>query len=298
MSDENREIMSECDKAIILSGNLDAVDDWKRFCQECGLEVITVLHSDYHGNEDNIESSPMVVHHLERGEDVSARPAIQRVAEMILRDIKVKEVKRMKAINKEGLLEIATLAEVLGKIEIERTLPNGRVVRQIVWEGKDLAQIAEMLHNHSAEMSEVVKIDGAAPAWLVAALAHECHPRSIALNSPDGFVAVGCQRPKDNGQGIGFTVETREDGWTLITFQLNPSSPLSPEDLGEIAPPELPMGAKVIISGRGPNWLVASLVMAYHGRTKAVACFQPGTGSTVCMTHSATVELGEVILEQ
>ena len=196
---------------------------------------------------------------------------------------------------KTGTIRISDLAAALGKNEEEKTLPNGRVVTQVTWKGEDLKGIAELLHNQSAQMPEVVQVDGSAPAWLVTAITHECHPRSVALNSPDGYVGIGCQKSHGEGEGIDFTVRHREDGWTVVKFELNPSVPLSPEQLDGIAPPELPMGAKVILSGRGPNWLTASLAMSYHGRTQAVACYQLGTGSTVSITHTAKVELGSVI---
>ena len=108
----------------------------------------------------------------------------------------------MEKIFNGDVLEISNLAAVLGKEAVERTLPNGRVVSQIVWDGADLAEIARLLHNHSGEMPEVVHINGAAPAWLVAALSHECHPRQVALNSPDGYVPVGCARPDGEGHGM------------------------------------------------------------------------------------------------
>ena len=192
-------------------------------------------------------------------------------------------------------IRIADLAADLGKTETEKTLPNGRVIRQITWEGTDLPKIAGLIHNQSADLPEVVKIDGAAPAWLVAALVHEVHPRDAALNSPDGFIGVGCQKPSGDGEGLTFIVCEREDGWTVVEFALDPSTPLAPEQLDGIAPPELPMGSRVILSGRGPNWLVASLAMSYHGRAAAVACFQPGVGATVSITHTTKVELGSVI---
>ena len=199
---------------------------------------------------------------------------------------------------REKVLTIANLATALGKQEVSRTLPNSKVISQIVWEGADLVRIAELLHNQSSELPEVVKIDGAAPAWLVSAITHECHPRMVALNSPDGYINVGCRRPCGNGEGIGFKVEDHPHGWSLVTFELDPSAPLAPVDLDRIAPPDLGnLGAKVIISGRGPNWLVASLAMSYHGRAAAVACFQPGTGSTVVWTHTSGVQLGDVIPE-
>ena len=299
MSSENQRIMAECDAAIILAGSQHAIPEWEAFCKKTGLEVFAVLHSDYNGPEDDTLSLPMVVHHLERGEDVSSRPAIQAVAAQILEIIPT-EREEMEFLNFEtGLLSIAGLATALGKSAIERTLPNGKVIQQIVWEGSDLPKIADLLHNRSAEMPEVVKIDGAAPAWLVAAIVHECHPRHCVLNSPDGFIAVGCRRPKGDGEGVEFSTTVRPDGRTIVQFRLDPSVPLAPKDLDNIAPPELAegLGARIILSGRGPNWLMASLAMSYHGRAMAVACFQPGTGSTVSWTHSQEVKLGEIIPE-
>jgi len=236
-----------------------------------------------------------VVHHLERGEDVSGRPVIQRVAEMILN---LKEADSMsKDIISGNVLSISALAAALGKELVKRTLPNGREVEQIVWEGCDLAKVAQLIHNCSGDLPEHVKIDGPAPAWLVAALAHECHPRAVSLNSPDGFVPVGCRRPEGIGAGTNlvFSVEEKSD-WLLVTCQqADPSVPLDPADLADVTPPEVPMGSKVILSGRMPNWLAVSLAMAYHGVAKAVALFQPGVGATVAWTHSKEVGLGTVV---
>jgi CRISPR-associated Csx3 family protein len=196
------------------------------------------------------------------------------------------------------LVNIKDLATQLGKAEEEVTLPNGRQIRQIVWSGDDLPTLARLLHNRSAELDTVVNIDGPAPAWLVAAITHEVHPRAVRLNSPDGFVAVGVQRPSGNGVGenLKFSLTTNESGWvTLLCQQQDPSVPLDPEGLSGIVPPEVPIGSKVIISGRMPNWLTVSLAMAYHGLAKAVACYQPGVGATVAWTHSKEVRLGEII---
>jgi len=303
---ENQRILREggVSHAIILAGNLEAIPEWESFLKECGVSMVAVLHSDYHGTADEVSGPIMRVHHLERGEDVSSRPAIQKVACQVLDLAETgnenkKEATKMNAIFNNDVLEVSNLAEVLGKEAVSRTLPNGKVVSQVVWEGKDLAEIARLLHNHSGEMPEVVKVNGAAPAWLVAALAHECHPRQVALNSPDGYINVGCQRPDGEGHGnnISFSV-CEKGGWTIVTAQASdPSVPFSQTDLDELVPPTVPMGTKIILSGRLPNWMMVSLAMAYHGVAKAVACFQPGTGATVVWTHSQEVALGEVIPE-
>lgn len=299
MSQENARILREgrVDYAIVLSGDPQAIPEWEEFCRSCGVEVIASILSDYDAPADQVDTIPMVVHHLERGEDVACRPVIQRAAEIILKFLK-EEYKMSKIFQNDNILSIPALAAALDKEPVKRVLPNGREVEQIVWEGSDLVSIARLLHNNSTDMPEHIKIDGPAPAWLVTALVHECHPRAVSLNSPDGFVPVGCRRPEDNGTGpnLTFSVEEKDDGWMLVTCQqTDPSVPLAPADLAEVVPPAVPMGTKVILSGRMPNWLAASLAMAYHGTARAVALFQPGVGATIAWTHSQDVRLGDVI---
>lgn len=200
----------------------------------------------------------------------------------------------------EATLSIPELAKTISKTPVKRTLPNGKEVEQIVWEGTDLETISRILHNCSGELPEHVRIDGPMPAWMAAALVHEIHPRSASLNSPDGFVPVGMQRPSGNGLGENLKWRVAEhEGWHVVHVQQDdPSVPLDPKKLDAAAPPELPMGAKVVVSGRIPNWLAASIGMAYHGRAKAVAFYQPGVGATVAITHSPDVKLGSVVPEE
>lgn len=305
-SEENCRILREggVNYGIVLAGDLGKVPEWEAFLEGCGVEVIAVLHSDYVGEQDSIQQvSPRLVgsaHFLERGDPtVASRPAIQAVAELIL-GLAEEEAQKEGKMFENNVLSIPALAAVLGKTPVKRTLPNGKEVEQIVWEGNDLPAIAGLLHNQSATLPEVVDIDGAAPAWLVSALAHECHPRSVRLNSPDGYIAVGCKRPVGDGEGCGWSktvIGMVGNGRRLIKveFQLDPSVPLSPAALDAIAPPGgLFLDDVVVISGRGPNWLVASIAMSYHGRAAAVACFQPGTGATVAWTHVSDVPLGHV----
>jgi CRISPR-associated Csx3 family protein len=301
-SEENRRILLEgkVGAAIILAGDLQAVPEWKEFLEGCGLEVLEVVHSDYHGHADDDSAPVMSVHRLERGENVSARPTIVKIAEKIMG--LVPQTKGGESMNflQKNVIKISVLVQELGKKSESRALPNGKVVEQVVWEGSDLIKIAELLHNTSATLPQVVDIDGAAPAWLVSALAHECHPKHVRLNSPDGFIPVGCQRPQGDGSGATWTVtELGEAGngrrLVKVEFELDPSQPLSPAALDDIAPPEVGLGDVAVLSGRGPNWLVASIAMAYHGRAAAVAPFQPGTGATVAWTHVSDVGLGEVI---
>lgn len=202
----------------------------------------------------------------------------------------------------EALLSIPGLAAALEKVPVKRVLPNGREVEQIVWVGKDLKKVSRAIRNISGDLPKQVKIDGPAPAWLTTAIVRELHPRKASLNSPDGFVPVGMRRPSGNGTGENLVWKVGEaDGWHVVHVELkDPSQPLDPKNLPEAAPPELPLAAKIVLSGRAPNWLMASAAMAYHDRAMAVALYQPGNGATVAITYrnDLGVKLGSVVPEE
>lgn len=95
ISQENRTIMSQASHAVILANSDKEVDHWQGFCQELNLKVVAILYSDYHGTIDRLASpeeyrleceSPILkgsVHHLDRKEDVSSRPMVQKLARVL-----------------------------------------------------------------------------------------------------------------------------------------------------------------------------------------------------------------------
>ena len=201
---------------------------------------------------------------------------------------------------KDNELSISKLATYFGKEPVKRTLPNGKEVEQIVWEPKDMVMINQELHNNKeVTHAGTINIDGAAPAWLVAGIAHECHPASCTASTPQGKIPIGCKPPDGKGEAenISFLV-AEENGWkTIHAEQKDPSVPLSLQDIGNWTPPEIEMGSQVILSGRMPNVAMASLAQAYQHKAKAVGFLQPGVGSTVSITHSPEIALGTVIPE-
>lgn len=88
ISDENRLIMREATHAVILAGDMSKVAEWKEFCSSFPLPVIAIIHSDYHGVADQIQTkSPLLtgsVHYLKRGEDVSTRLMVQALAHLLV----------------------------------------------------------------------------------------------------------------------------------------------------------------------------------------------------------------------
>ncbi|WP_414565156.1 MULTISPECIES: CRISPR-associated protein Csx3 [unclassified Anabaena] len=90
ITEENRVIVREATHAVILSGDRgkDEVPLWEKFCRDLNIPIIANLDSDYQGTEDKIFTrSPLLtgsVHLLERGEDISSRPMVQALAQLLV----------------------------------------------------------------------------------------------------------------------------------------------------------------------------------------------------------------------
>lgn len=196
------------------------------------------------------------------------------------------------------ILNISDLADACSKAPIKRTLPNGKEIEQITWEGSDMKTINQLLHEK--DKPEHVKIDGAAPAWLVAGICHELHPSSCSVNTPQGYMPVGCKPPNGAGSGENLQFQSKQSGdWTVIEVSQKDSSiPLDLNKLSDMEPPEIEMGSKVILSGRMPNVAMCSMANAYQHKAKAIGFYQPNVGATVSITHDPEIELGSVVPDE
>ncbi len=101
ISSENEIIMKPATHAVILSGDADKFAKWEDFCQLLGLKTIAKIHSQLDATEDKVlftdgwqekttdllETTPLLtgsVHSLKRGENLSTRPMIQALAEVLI----------------------------------------------------------------------------------------------------------------------------------------------------------------------------------------------------------------------
>ncbi|MFB2882252.1 hypothetical protein [Floridanema aerugineum] len=88
IDDKNELIMQYATHAVILAGEMSKVAEWEVFCQKLNLSIIAIIHSDYEGKCDRIETETPIlrgsVHYLERGEDVSTRPIVQALARVLI----------------------------------------------------------------------------------------------------------------------------------------------------------------------------------------------------------------------
>ena len=205
----------------------------------------------------------------------------------------------MKVTAREGIIEISRLARVLGKKKTPRR--NGAVmVKSFFWSPKDLRDVVRVLH--AEEVGRSVCVDGPCPAWVGMCITHSLHPSIVRLNSLDGYVAVGTNIPKGNVKEghyeegkFHWNVERRGDVWLVDLSQVDPTKPYCPDDLMDLEPPQVPAGSVVVISGRMPNYMSASMAMAYHHKCAACAAWQRNGTGIVVWSHSKDITVGDVV---
>ncbi|MEI2583897.1 hypothetical protein [Scytonema sp. PRP1] len=88
IDEKNQLIMQHATHAVILSNNMNKVPEWQEFCSNLNLKIIAIIYSNYEGVADCIESESTIlkgsVHYLERGEDISSRPMVQALAQLLV----------------------------------------------------------------------------------------------------------------------------------------------------------------------------------------------------------------------
>jgi len=101
ISQENEIIMQEATHVVILSGDVNKFAEWESFCQRLGLKIVAKINSQLDADQDEIifaqswkektheliEKYPLltgVIHRLSRGEDLSQRPMVKALAEVLI----------------------------------------------------------------------------------------------------------------------------------------------------------------------------------------------------------------------
>ena len=197
---------------------------------------------------------------------------------------------------KVNIIDTQELANKLEMKPIQRTLGNGRVVEQIVWDKENLQKAVKEVKGLSAK-GEEVKITGPAPAWMVSALTHTVHPSPVSVYVPqiDKYVPVGSLKHGERNPEGEVSFEVKEKGNAVLVEYSMDCDVYDENNLSKVVVPELSKGKHVYISGRGPNYLTTSIAESYAHTNGSVSLFQPGTGYTCAITHSREKELGDVV---
>jgi len=131
-------------------------------------------------------------------------------------------------------------------------------------------------------------IDGVASPGIIASLLHGAHPAEgyltyIQKDSEGKTVKTEIKLleplPKGEGQGPEYLtwIKKETDEYTLVEFTL--SSDFKTKDLEKVIPPEVNPAKPVIISGRGPLYLIQTIAAGYrhYKGIPGVGFYQPAS---------------------
>lgn len=196
-------------------------------------------------------------------------------------------------------IDIAQLGAEIGMEAKEQTLPNGKVVKSLVWDQENLLKAVNAV-KHLSEEGKPVRITGAAPAWLVSALTHTVHPSPVSVYMPQIGKDVDIPQLAHGEQSaegeVGFKTTEKGDS-VLIEYNMELPEGITTYDennLSKVVVPEVTQGKAVYLSGRGPNYLTVAIAEAYAHTNSSVSLFQPGVGYTCSITHSRAKKLGDL----
>ena len=207
------------------------------------------------------------------------------------------EEKKMEE-NEVNTIDIAQLGAEIGMEAKEQTLPNGKVVKSLVWDQENLLKAVNAV-KHLSEEGKPVRITGAAPAWLVSALTHTVHPCPVSVYMPQIGKDVDIPQlahGEANPEGeVAFKTTEKGDA-VLVEYNMDLPEGITTYDennLSKVVVPEIAQGKAVYLSGRGPNYLTVAIAEAYAHTNSSVSLFQPGVGYTCSITHSRSKRLGD-----
>ena len=205
---------------------------------------------------------------------------------------------------KSYICKIETVAALLGLTPELITLPNKKQVTQIVWKPEHLARVFQACDGLRAQeglgRGDLVTIDGGCPAWLLTTISHAFHPCSTEVRYKQGekqgvLPVSGCE-VKGEGKATGATLKvTKTEACTTVEFSLDAPTVDVEALLLSLVAPEVPEGIPVVVTGKGPISIAAAIAESYSHKVPCVACFQPGTGRVVSISHDASRPLGTLL---
>jgi|GEM_PF-974636 len=320
-SEENSKIVEGATHAIILAGDISEIPEWKKFFETKGIEVIAVLNSHYLDHKDRFgdpgfllsdeANDPILasVHHLERGEPAEGRETLQLMAEVIEHLVEKNKANREISETDQGYfkIDVASLRVDLPTTQVKRNLTSGQTITNTNLDKSAVPGLYEKIASQPHDQE--VWLDGPTNSWEIVALAcalNAADVPGIRYNSPNGFVELQklpiSDEPSIAASGWEWNVTKRVAGngqkITVVEVAHNPDEPIHPDILLTTTLPGVDTDSIVVLGGKIPQWLRASIALGYVDNCAAIAAFIPGEGSTIAWAKENHAQLLGITVEQ
>lgn len=277
-----------CTHAVLLTPDAQARAWWQELVQRYGLSVVADLTSDLHG-QNRLDSAAPVVrgvlaglerHHTATGPAFDA--LVERLAAVMACDQAALRRRHLEAA--PGDFEL-----VVDLDRLARTLGVSHQGEQSAWAPEDLPALLDYL-----PAGQPLAIYGRAPVWVYTALARLAWPSRFACwDVRLGWVeAQALPTTAEPPAGpVRWTVQAAGDAaWVKAEL---PEHYVDITQLPELVAPQVPAGVGVVLDGKLPNWLFASLAQTYAWAPWLAVHYPPGQCAVVVHATGPEPAVGE-----
>lgn len=272
MTKENRKIFRHCDNFIVLSSNEKLKQKWLRYGQYLGLECIGCIDSALEGKEKIYSREPYLqgkIVGLERGEKLENSELLKTIVSDIVERSKQEKTKKTETQSFNGvIIENMELATKIGNVT-ETLTQQGNVIKHTEWSSSNIPQVYKII-NKKINSKDEVRIQGIRPNFLITAICKACQKQGVKKISAfdirsNQYIPIR-QLPKKRGikiknglsynviqnkENVFFNIDLLQDNYTL-------------EDYSKCILPQINERKNLYLSGRLPNWLIASITNSYN----------------------------------
>ena len=291
---DQERILAHCTHAILLSPDDAGRQEWSARFQRHHLKLLADLRSDLHGASQLQSAFPVVqgvISGLDRQADVRGE-VFEAVAARLAAELTVDPLELVRAHLASAPVELA--------VDLDRlagTLGAPTDERGVHWRPRDLPGLLDYLPRATP-----LAVYGRAPNWIACALARHTAPATLYLFDPRFGWASTCHLPGEPSQLTGaagseapviFTVQEAAD-FTKVAASVS-GGYIDYLELALVSPPPVRAGKGVVLSGKLPNWLTASLAISYPSAPWC-AVYQPQLdGAIVVESSISQPDVGTVI---
>jgi CRISPR-associated protein Csx3 len=286
VSPENHIIAAQCTHAILVTHDWALLEPWRELAAEQGLGVVAELRSVLRGPSSIIDHGATLRGDIGGlGEGLSSEGATF--------DALVERVAQICAYDADELFRAhLALTDVELVLHVERAIfplpahpPNG-------WRPEELPALVASLPPATA-----LGVYGIGPGWLYAALAAASHPARFVLFDPRlGWVEpprlAFADRPDE--RRLRWRQSPAGEAASRVQFDI-PGAYLDYDDMPGTPIPRPPSGRGVIVDGRLPHWLTATLARAYLDAPWLACYYAPLDRAVVVASRDPAVTLGSVL---
>ena len=289
--DDNRAIVAMATHAIILGETEEVRQTYAELARSSDVSVIAMIDNRLTETPDSIATeigSRMLranVGDLHRGTSRRSRMSVIGIA------LKLSDI-----VDGNSLYEDKNSSEAV--VMNPRDI-IAQIGREQNLEPRDVQRLYEVIRQNY-QQGEDIKIDGRARSWEYAAIAFASYrsgARSVSFYSPDGYVSLKSGEYEDANRIEHDEYDTTRqavDSHTVhIEVRLNVAK-VTPDILNELTIPTVDSSKTIIISGRMPMWLAASVALSYKDAVEKIAYFVPGQEAPVVWARDES-DLGSVV---